>query len=219
MNNTINISFSANAVKNGNRLPERFKGIAYKGDMIRNHVAGDTIIDLATIDVSHDVIVLFDHAHTNRIGKASLSIDGDYVRVNGRFSNTAKAMEIREEFADGMPFELSLGLIAVVEKPKEHVIVNNRIVKPDVVLRNGRVHELSLVTFGAASGTEIVAFAGDFRKAERELFQLLFSQVAGKGLTVGTTDGLVGKEKLLSESELIKMLFSQVAQTYTLGRL
>ena len=173
----LNLKFSA-LPETENGLPTKFSGVAYCGDVIKNHGnLGDVIIDLDTIKFSGETLVLTHHDHKQRIGIANLALKNGQVVFNGRFSNNDTALQIRRECKEGMPWELSLGLLGEVKKLTGDQVINGRFVRANYAISKAVVRELSFVSFGAASGTELFTFS----KVERiDFAKLLFDQVSGK---------------------------------------
>ena len=170
----LNLKFSAQPeIENG--LPTRFRGVAYNGDTIKNYGAmGNVIVDLDNIKLSSETLVLTHHDHKQRIGVASLSLKGGKVVFEGRFSENDTALQIRKECAEGMPWELSLGLLGEVQKVEGTQVVNGRFADVRYVIRKATVRELSFVSWGAADNTQLLTFS----REKIDFAKKLFNQVA-----------------------------------------
>ena len=99
-------------------------GTAYSGGVIPQYgFFGDVIIDLASMKApSKPVFALVNHDSNQRAGKCELSNTGSTIEVQGSFSlSTPSGQQVAAEFAEGAPFEFSVGLNAQFEsftKPK-----------------------------------------------------------------------------------------------------
>mgnify|MGYP000915277847 FL=1 len=183
----LNLRFSATPAKSETGLPTKFFGVAYRGDVIENYGNfGSVVIDLANIKFGRNgqVICFAHHDPKLRIGMASLTVINNEIRVTGEFYDTVSAIEVRQEFAKNIPWELSVGLLGSIERNTQTIALNGRQVKPDHILRNCSVRELSFVSLGADPTTEVYAFSAYSTHCEREriarIEQFLFSQVAGR---------------------------------------
>lgn len=182
-------SASPEEVDSQTGLPTRFRGIAYRGDVIKKQDFS-VVIDLETVTLKDEAVVLLHHDRAQRIGKARLSIKEKEIHVEGIFSSTAKAIEVRREMRDGFGYELSLGVMGELHKPKEPEMVNGFFTTAQI-LKRSIIRELSFVTFGAANNTKVLAFAqseithslsevaGPEQSREAFLMKQLFNQVSG----------------------------------------
>ena len=108
--------------------PTQFGGVAYSGGVIPNYGDyGDVAIDLSTLKVpSRPVFALVNHDTNQRAGKAQLANDGTQVNLSGSFSlSTDSGKQVSAEFAEGAPWEFSVGLQAKIERfvvPKQMVL-------------------------------------------------------------------------------------------------
>jgi len=183
----IDLLFSATPSRREIGLPTKFCRVAYRGDVIENYGNfGSVVIDLANIKLGRNgqVICFAHHDPKLRIGMASLTVVTNEIRVEGSFYDTPAAIEVRQEFSKNIPWELSVGLLGSIERCTEAIMINGRWVKPDHVLMNCSVRELSFVSLGADPSTEVYAFSACSSHCEREriarIEQFLFSQVAGR---------------------------------------
>lgn len=144
--------------------PTQFVGVAYSGGVIENYRDyGDVAIDLSTLKVpSRPVFALVNHDKNQRAGKAQLANDGTQVNLSGSFSrSTDSGKQVSAEFAEGAPWEFSVGLQAKIERfgvPKQ-MVLNGQTMTVNAVLRNAKVREVSFVPAGADSETQAIAFA------------------------------------------------------------
>lgn len=210
----IALKFSAQPeIENG--LPTRFRGVAYNGDTIKNYgTMGNVIVDLDNIKLSSETLVLTHHDHKQRIGVASLSLKGGKVVFEGRFSENETALQIRRECAEGMPWELSLGLVGEVQKVEGTQVVNGRFADVRYVIRKATVKELSFVSWGAADNTKLFTFSREKIDFAKKLFNQVASafnsgDVRRDHLNLATLVATTAKNG--SCAELERSLFNQVA--------
>lgn len=147
--------------------PTRFEGLAYSGGVIPNYgLYGDAAIDLESMVVSaKPVFALVNHDSNQRAGKVELRKIESGLLASGSFSlSTDAGRQVAAEFAEGAPWELSVGINAEVEVfPKRtDVELNGRTLSVDSVFRKARVRELSFVPAGADPDTHVVAFERSF---------------------------------------------------------
>ena len=162
-NQSISLAFSPTLSGEDGEVPSRFMGTAYSGGVIPQYgFFGDVIIDLASMKApSKPVFALVNHDSNQRAGKCELSNTGSTIEVQGSFSlSTPSGQQVAAEFAEGAPFEFSVGLNAQFEsftKPKT-VEVNGQSVTVNGVFRNASVREVSFVPAGADPNTRAIAF-------------------------------------------------------------
>lgn len=162
-NQSISLAFSPTLSGEDGEVPSRFMGTAYSGGVIPQYgFFGDVIIDLASMKApTKPVFALVNHDSNQRAGKCELSNTGTAIEVSGSFSlSTTSGQQVAAEFAEGAPFEFSVGLNAQFEsftKPKT-VDVNGQSVTVNGVFRNASVREVSFVPAGADPNTKAVAF-------------------------------------------------------------
>lgn len=215
-NQTLSLSFSPNISGEGD-VPSRFMGTAYSGGVIPQYGSlRDVIIDLASMKApSKPVFALVNHDSNQRAGKCELSNTGSTIEVLGSFSlSTPSGQQVAAEFAEGAPFEFSVGLNAQFEsftKPKT-VEVNGQSVTVNGVFRNASVREVSFVPAGADPNTKAIAFESNTsdlfqedRKQMEDVNELLCELKEMLNLpTLATADEI--------KAELNKM-FSQLAES------
>lgn len=162
--NTQNFSLSFSpAISFENDTPRNFTGTAYSGGVIPQYGwFGDVVIDLSTMKTpTKPVFALINHDTNQRAGKCELSQVGGKIEVLGTFSqSTSAGQQVAAEFAEGAPWEFSVGINAEFEsfkKPKL-VEVNGQSVTVNGVFRNASVREVSFVPAGADPNTKAVAF-------------------------------------------------------------
>lgn len=162
-NQTFSLSFSPNISGEGD-VPSRFMGTAYSGGVIPQYGwFGDVVIDLASMKVpTKPVFALVNHDTDQRAGKCEIANTGTAIEVvNGSFStSTASGMQVASEFAEGAPWEFSVGINAEFESFKKPSVVevNGQSFKVNGVFRNASVREVSFVPAGADPNTRAIAF-------------------------------------------------------------
>jgi uncharacterized coiled-coil protein SlyX len=144
-------------------IPRRFIGTCYSGGVIPAFgYFGDTAIDLSTLKAPRKALfALVNHDPDQRAGRCDISADGRQIQIKGSFMKTASGQSVAAEFAEGAPWEFSVGINAepkVFNKPTE-VEVNGQRLLLDTLMVNASVREVSFVPAGADPGTHAVAFA------------------------------------------------------------
>lgn len=174
----LSFEFKAQPKPENEGLPKEISGIAYTGAMIKNHGSlGDVIVDLDSIKIPSKLLLLNDHDHKARIGLGRVRKKGNSLLLSASLVLDESTLTLRRQLAHGLPIGLSIGVAGEVEKPAKAVVVNGAMVKPDTVIRNAQLREVSVVSFGADSEAMITA-AFNRANRERELSALLFQQVA-----------------------------------------
>ena len=160
------ISFSAATPSaNGKPLPTQFAGTAYSGDLVN----GEVVIDLATTRIAADMPLLFQHSHENVIGTLSSVVNtGREITNRGEiFSDIDDvAANIVNKAGRGVQYQQSIGLFDYeIEELKKGTIagtiaVNGReFSAPIVLLKNGIIREISIVSIGADKNTNAAFFS------------------------------------------------------------
>ena len=141
----------------------RFRGVAYSGGLIPRYGAyGDAAIDLSTINLPGEVFALVDHDPSQRAGKGSLHIEGGELVFTGEiFKSTSAGQEVSSLFAEGAPWQMSVGIQSQPEHSKKPrmVNVNNQQLTINTLFKNASIREVSFVPVGADPNTSVVAFS------------------------------------------------------------
>ena len=144
-------------------LPRRFEGVAYSGGVIPQYGAhGDVAVDLASLQLPNaPIFALVDHDPGKRAGKLGARLAGNQVLVSGEFFTASDAgKEVAALFAEGAPWQLSIGIQAAVESgERRSVTLNGRALSVDTIFRNAKLREVSFVPVGADPNTSVAAFA------------------------------------------------------------
>ncbi|MCB1630283.1 MAG: hypothetical protein H7A12_04425 [Pseudomonadales bacterium] len=143
-------------------LPRRFEGVAYSGGVIPQYGAhGDVAVDLASLQLPNaPIFALVDHDPGKRAGKLGARLAGNQVLVSGEFFTASDAgKEVAALFAEGAPWQLSIGIQAAVESgERRSVTLNGRALSVDTIFRNAKLREVSFVPVGADPETSVHAF-------------------------------------------------------------
>ncbi len=173
----LSFEFKAQPSKELEGLPRSITGIAYTGAMIKNHGAlGNVIVDLDKIKIPEKLLLLNDHNRSERIGLCRVQKEGYSLILNASILLDDSTLTFRRQLALEMPIGLSIGVNGKLERPSKSVMVNGSLVKPDTIIRNAQLLEVSVVSFGADSDAMITAAFKNTNK-ERELSAVLFNQV------------------------------------------
>jgi hypothetical protein len=143
--------------------PRRFTGVCYSGGLIPDYGwFGNSAIDLASIKVpAKDLFALVNHDPNQRAGKCQIQASDQQIRIDGTFLKNTHGHAVAAEFADGAPWEFSVGINATPQtfsKPTE-VTVNGRTLLLDTLFVDAMVREVSFVPAGADPNTQAIAFA------------------------------------------------------------
>lgn len=143
-----------------------FTGVAYSGDVIRNHwFWGSVIFDLASTTAADRVPVLVQHDPGQRAGFASLTF-GDQITAEGTLMANSHGEAVASESRAGFPWQMSVRIEpSSIEEvaPGATITVNGRSVTgPANVFRNSTIREVSFTPVGADPGTEAQAMAHRF---------------------------------------------------------
>jgi hypothetical protein len=164
--------------------PTQFGGVPYSGGVIPNYGDyGDVAIDLSTAKVpARPVFALVNHDTNQRAGKAQLENDGSKLSLLGSFSlSTDSGKQVAAEFAEGAPWEFSIGIQAKIERfsMAKQIVLNGQSMTVNAVLRNAKVREVSFVPAGADPNTHAIAFARNNGSLE-EVSLMDSNEVQGK---------------------------------------
>ena len=159
---TFSLSFSPTLSGDG-PIPRNFAGTAYSGGLIPGYGwFGDVAIDLSSMkSPTKPVFALVNHDTDQRAGRCEVSNSGASIEVSGSFSqSTSAGQQVANEFAEGAPWEFSVGINADFEafKKPTDVEVNGQTLKVNGVFRNAKVREVSFVPAGADPNTQAIAF-------------------------------------------------------------
>lgn len=147
-------------------LPSRFSGVAYSGGKITDWDY-PVIIDLASTKIADWMPLLYQHRHDAMIGTvAETRNDGASLTVSGSlFADIDDdAGQIARKASRGARYQMSVGLFGAnyerIDSPDASVTLNGQTVNgPLVVLRDGMVREVSIVTLGADAQTNAAFFS------------------------------------------------------------
>lgn len=175
---TLSLSFSPTLDSVAGEVPSQFKGTAYSGGVIPGYgYFGDVAIDLESMKTpTKPVFALLNHDTDQRAGKCSVYNAGSFIEVSGTFSKATNAgQQVAAEFAEGAPWEFSVGINAEFEPFKKltAVEVNGQSLMVNGIFRNASVREVSFVPAGADPHTKAVAF-----EAQTSFTTLLESQMS-----------------------------------------
>lgn len=144
--------------------PRRFSGIAYSGGLIPAYGPfGDAVIDLASLRLpAGSVFALVDHDPTQRAGRLTASLQGYQLHVSGElFAATEAGREVAALFAEGAPWQLSVGIAGSVEvlPAPAAVDINGQQLTVKAIFRDASLREVSFVPVGADPATAVSTFA------------------------------------------------------------
>ncbi len=177
--NDINLAFSAVSDPEIKGLPKTINGVAYTGALIKNHGAlGNVVVDLDSIKIPEKLLLLSDHDRTIRLGLGRVRKNNGLLLLTASILDDESTLTLRRQLAAGLPLGLSIGVTGIMERPTQPVMVNGTMRTADTVIRNARLNEVSIVSFGADSDALITAAFKQVSQ-ERELSRQLFNQVAG----------------------------------------
>ena len=162
----ISLGFQPNlalADEGSDGLPTRFSGIAYSGGVVPGFSRfGDIAIDLSTMKLPKKALfALINHDPNQRAGKLNLSVNDGTVYVDGNFIRSESGKQVALEFADGAPWEFSVGFSGDIETfdQAKTLIVNGHEVTVNGLVMNASVREVSFVPAGADPNTSAIAFS------------------------------------------------------------
>jgi phage head maturation protease len=143
-----------------------FAGVAYTGAVIERHGwMHNVIIDIATLSIEENLPLLIEHDTTQVIGTATASKVGNQIHTMGTLLNTIdpNALSVCQKAQAGIKWQLSVGIFdySIRElNEDESDTVNGVVVSyPAVILRKGKLREVSVVALGADSATSIAIFS------------------------------------------------------------
>lgn len=143
--------------------PRQFSGVCYSGGLIPSYGwFGNAAIDLSTLKApTKALFALVNHDPDQRAGRCEIQAGATAVAIQGKFLKNTAGQTVAAEFADGAPWEFSVGINAtpkVFEKPTT-VEVNGRLLTLDTLFVDAMVREVSFVPAGADPNTHAIAFA------------------------------------------------------------
>lgn len=163
---TLTAPLALAAAPDAASLPTQFSGQAYSGGQV-NHW-GPLVVDLATTKfASATMPLLAEHDRREIIGVIdSATNDGKTLAVAGKlFSDIPGSCgeKIAQCATRGAPYQMSIGMFAYNElwvEAGSSLTVNGQLVHgPIVVLQNGQVREVSIVSLGADPDTDAQFFS------------------------------------------------------------
>lgn len=162
MNAAFSLTFSPAIEPAAHGVPRRFRGIAYSGGVIPQYGAhGNAAIDLASLQLPNaPIFALVDHDPTQRAGKLTATLANNQVIVTGElFTGSEAGKNVAALFAEGAPWQLSIGIQAAVESgDRRSIELNGRALSVDTIFRNAKLREVSFVPVGADPETSVHAF-------------------------------------------------------------
>jgi phage head maturation protease len=164
MENHHTLTFAVTPTPTDEDGPVRFAGLAYSGGVIPGYGnLGDAAIDLASLRLpERAVFALVDHDPKARAGQLRAEVRDGGIHVEGHlFRGSSAGQEVAALFAEGAPWQLSVGLQARVEhtpKPRP-IAINGQALRLHTVFRDASLREVSFVPVGADPGTRVAAFA------------------------------------------------------------
>jgi len=144
-------------------MPTRFSGVAYSGGVIPQYGwYGDAAIDLSTLQMPKGaVFALIDHDFSKRAGKLTAELSGGQIIVNGEFFTNEAGNEVAKLFAEGAPWQMSIGINSKTRSSDEKsaVVVNGQMLSINTLFSNAMLREVSFVPVGADPNTAVAAFS------------------------------------------------------------
>lgn len=225
-----NFTFAPVVTKDEKGVPKRFSGVAYSGGVIPNYGwMGDAVIDLSTFAVpTGSIFALVDHCAEKRAGKLTARIDGNQILIDGEFfTSTESGREVASLFAEGAPWQLSVGINGKVTRSDEPTIhaVNGQQLKANALFSDCRLQEVSFVPVGADPQTTVAAFAAqqstnagvndmDIEKLKAQVAELTASLEAEKKRADEAVSALEKWRKEKRKDEVAKMS-SDLGRTFS----
>lgn len=151
----------APAASEGEKLSGGFSGIAYSGNIIKEHgFISNLIIDLSTTKIAKaKTPVLRDHDQGRIAGITSLSVIDNQLKTEGKlFQSSEEGQEIMALAAEGFEWEQSIGIFDFDMEEVENEEVNGIKIEKGTVLRNGVIREVSFLSLGADISTAVEVF-------------------------------------------------------------
>lgn len=136
----------------------KFSGVAYSGDMIRNHWHwGDVLFDIASTRAKPRVPALLEHLSSQIVGSGSLTFGTD-MRIEGLMSSVSPhAKFVGDQADEGFPWQMSVfiepGTIEKVAAGKQFAMNGRQFVGPATIFRDSEIREVSFCATGADSKT------------------------------------------------------------------
>ena len=144
-------------------LPTKFSGIAYSGGVIPSYGGfGDAAIEIESFQIpTAPVFALVDHDPKQRAGKLSAELQGNQIAISGEFFTSSPAgKEVAALFAEGAPWQLSVGIQAQTTLTgKDPIQMNGRTMAINTLFKNASLREVSFVPVGADPNTAVAAFS------------------------------------------------------------
>lgn len=142
----------------------QFEGVAYSGEVIRNHFFwGNVIFDLASTRSPGRTPILIEHDRNQRCGVGQLSIGNDAIRIAGVLLDNAHGRAIASESDAGFPWQMSVHIEpGYVEEVREGaaVTVNGQLLEgPLTIFRDSLIRETSFTPTGADPNTSARVFS------------------------------------------------------------
>ncbi|HMC16034.1 MAG TPA: HK97 family phage prohead protease [Albitalea sp.] len=161
---------------NDPKVPAQFSGVAYSGGLVPSF---GCVIDISSTTLAQRMPLLMEHSRSDMIGVVETnSTAGNRITVGGKlFSDMpgTSAERLALLAQRGGVFQMSIGLFGYTEEvyPAGHAVTVNgkAMTGPVVVLRNGKVREVSIVTLGADHNTDVRMFRAPQidRQRDREI--------------------------------------------------
>jgi hypothetical protein len=184
-------------------LPKRFEGVAYSGGVIPDYGwYGDTAIDLSSMKLPDGAIfALVDHDPGKRAGKLTAMRDGNQIKIAGEFFTASESgREVAALFAEGAPWQLSVGIHAKAKRSDEKstVNVNGQALSVHTLFTDSALREVSFVPVGADPATSAVAFSmHPENPGEPEDDQMTIEELTAK---VAELEGSLASEKARADA-------------------
>lgn len=141
--------------------PVRFRGVAYSGGLIPQYgMYGDSVIDLASINLPEKIFALVDHDTGERAGMCFPRLEDNQIIVEGVLFDTEAGREVAELLKAGAPWQMSVGIQAKTKVVKTYEEINGQFFEfIDTVFSDASLREVSFVAVGADPNTAVSAFA------------------------------------------------------------
>jgi phage head maturation protease len=157
------LTFAVTSLISSDSEQTRFSGVAYSGGLIPGYGNyGDAAIDLSTITLPEEVFALVDHDPGQRAGKGSLTVICNELVFSGElFKSTPAGQEVAALFAEGAPWQMSVGIQSKPEysKQKRLISVNAQAMTVNTLFTHASVREVSFVPIGADPNTSVSVFS------------------------------------------------------------
>lgn len=175
----------------GKESSNKFKILAYSGNIMKHFFWGNCAFDLSGIKFAkRRVVVLEGHDRSRRVGFTTKQTIKDNITVEGEFLPNSVAQEMKGDLQAGCPMEASLMVIPlIVEEVKDGATVEvngKRLKGPGHVFRKGIIKEVSMCSFGVDDNTKSLAanvkasvkvnfesYVGDISMDEKEKQQII----------------------------------------------